>query len=117
MIPYKADGLRVPARFVARAYIDQYPDQTLRVTEKPSEKPASTVAYTAVLTDGGVFHYFHLMEAIIWLWTVQHAFLGGTPPERIIFCLPWDNPQQNHVQRAVLSALYPGVPIGDPFHG
>ena len=66
------------------------------------------------MTDGGVFHYFHLMEAVIWLWAVQHAFLGGVRPERIIFSLPWENPRQNNVQRAVLAALYPGVPIIDP---
>jgi hypothetical protein len=114
VIPYKIDRLRVPARFVARAYIDQYEDKTLRVTEVPSDTPANTGQYTAVISDGGVFHYFHLMETIVWLWTLQHAFLGGGPPERIIFALPWDNPKQNHVQRSVLAALYPGVPIGDP---
>ena len=114
MIPYKVDGLRVPARFVARAYVDRFPDDTLRVTEISSDKSPSADTYTAIMTDGGVFHYFHLMEAIIWLRTVQHAYLGGLRPERIIFSLPWDNPKQNHVQRAVLAALYPGVPIGDP---
>ena len=77
VIPYKIDGLRVPARFVARAMIDQFPNDTLRVTEIGSSRPATTDGYSAVMTDGGVFHYFHLMEAVIWLWAVQHAFLGG----------------------------------------
>ncbi len=114
MIPYKLDNLRVPAQFVARAYIDKIDDGVLRVTETPAYRPPTADNFTALMCEPGAFHYFHFMEAIIWLWTVQHAYLGGAQPARIVFNMLWDNAQQNHVQRAVLAALYPGVPIGDP---
>jgi hypothetical protein len=113
-IPRTGDGLRVPARFVARAYIDRFPDGSLRVTETQSPREAGLDDYTAVICDGGAYHYFHFMEAMSWLWTVQHAFLGGVAPARIVFANPWDNAGQNHVQIAVLAALYPGVPLVDP---
>ncbi len=104
----------MPARFVARAYVDQFADGALRVTEWPIDKEPDPVGFTALMCDGGVYHYFHFMEAIIWLWTMQHAYLGGARPARIVFDMPWDNAAQNYVQRGVLAALYPGVPIGDP---
>ena len=104
----------MPARFVARAYVDQFADGALRVTEWPTDKAPKLEGYTVLMCDGGVFHYFHFMEAMIWLWSVQHAFLGGARPARIVFDMPWDNAGQNYVQRGVLAALYPGVPIGDP---
>jgi hypothetical protein len=112
-IPQTLDGLRVPARFVARARVDQNADGSLRVAEAPSDAAPVVENYVALVCDGGAHHYFHFMEAIIWLFTIQHAFLGGMAPARIVFTMPWDNPQ-NRVQRGVLGALYPGVPIGDP---
>jgi hypothetical protein len=113
-IPERCDGLRVPARLVARAHIDRFPDQSLRVTEVAAGREATLGAYTAVICDGGAYHYFHFMEAMIWLWVVQHAFLGGVTPARIVFTMPWDNTLQNRVQAGVLGALYPGVPLADP---
>ena len=113
MIPYKLDNLRVPVQFVARAYVDKMADGVLRVTEAPAYKQPAAEKFTALICGAGAAHYFHFMEAIIWLWTVQHAYLGGAHPARIVFSVFWDNAQQNHVQRAVLAALYPGVPIGD----
>ena len=113
MIPATLGGLRVPARLVASAYIDQNPDGSLRVAELPSQAAPALDNLTALMCDGGAHHYFHFMEAVIWLWTLQHAFLRGVTPARIVFSMPWDNPQ-NRVQRGVLGALYPGVPIGDP---
>jgi hypothetical protein len=114
VIPYRLGELRVPARFVARAYVDQFANGALRVTDWPTDKAPKPEGFTVLMCDGGVFHYFHFMEAMIWLWTVQHAFLGGARPARIVFDMPWDNAGQNYVQRGVLAALYPGVPIGDP---
>jgi hypothetical protein len=114
VIPDELEDLRVPARFVARAYIDQIEHGVLRVTETTSDEPPNPENFTALICDGGAHHYFHFMEAIIWLWTLQHTYLGGARPQRIVFDMPWDNPAQNHVQRHVLAALYPGVPIGDP---
>ncbi len=98
---------------MARAYIDQISDVALRVAEWPTDREPKAEGFTALICDGDVYHYFHFMEAMIWLWTLQHAYLGGTPPARIVFDMPWDNAGQNHVQRSVLAALYPGVPIGD----
>jgi hypothetical protein len=114
LIPTHGDGLRVPARFVARAHIDRFPDRSLRVTEVASPHKAALKNYTAVICDGGAYHYFHFMEAMSWLWSIQHAFLGGVAPQNIVFTMPWDNPDQNHVQIAVLDALYPGVSLADP---
>lgn len=104
----------MPARFVARAYIDRFPDGSLRVSETPSTRETRLDDYTAVICDGGAYHYFHFMEAMIWLWCIQHAFLGGAAPARIVFAGPWDNPDSNHVQIGVLAALYPGVSLVDP---
>jgi hypothetical protein len=102
----------VPARFVARAYIDQLADGTLQVAQRIPKNPPGP-NHTVLVTDSGVFHYFHLMETVIWLWTLQHAYLGKSQLERIVFTLPWENARPHQVQRAVLSAVFPGIPIGD----
>jgi hypothetical protein len=113
LIPAFGDGLRIPARFVSRAYIDRLPDRTLRVTDQAFAAPADLGDYTAIICDGGAYHYFHFMEAMIWLWVIQHAFLFGMAPARLVFANPWDNPAQNRVQIGVVGALYPGVSLVD----
>jgi len=113
LIPARCGGLRLPVRFVARASIDYLRAATLRVTVRPSSATPAVPGYTAVITDDMGQHYFHFLESIIWLWAVQHEFLGGEAPARIVFTHAWDNRKQNRVQQGVLGALYPGVPILD----
>ena len=109
------DGLRVPARFVGRADVAASRDGSLIVTgfepRPPGPKPAE---FVALICDGGVHHYFHFIEALIWLVALHRQFLPGATLTRIVFAWPWDNPGQNHVQRRVLAAVYPGVAIADP---
>ncbi len=113
MIPRQYGGLRLPARMVPRAAIELVPDGTLGVAELRSPARAETDGYTAVISDTMANHYFHFMESLIWLWSVQHAFLSGAPPARIVFTHAWDNPQQNRVQRNLLDVLYPSIPVLD----
>jgi hypothetical protein len=98
---------------VRRAAIEPVPDGTLRVTELRPPARTETGGYTAVISDTMASHYFHFMESLIWLWSVQHAYLGGAPPARIVFTHAWDNAQQNRVQRHLLDVLYPGIPVLD----
>jgi hypothetical protein len=115
-IPSQLDGLRVPARFVRRAVLAAGADGSLHVArfEPLAEGYLPGDPVTAVLCDGGVHHYFHFIEALIWLLALLGRYLPGAELERIVFAWPWDNAAQNHVQRSVLAALCPGVEIVDP---
>jgi hypothetical protein len=44
---------------------------------------------------------------------IQHEFLGAAPLRRIVFTRQWDNHTQNHVQIAVIRAIYRGIDIID----
>jgi hypothetical protein len=60
----------------------------------------------------GVGHYFHFLEALIWVLAIQHRYFKGRPMRRIIFPVSfWDNPHQNHVQSKILGISHPGVEI------
>lgn len=111
-----ADTLQAPAWFAPRVTISGNGGRTLRIA--PAQGPARDIpalrpGFTAVLHDEGVWHYFHFTETLIWLWVIQHHLLAGAAPGRIVFTWQWDNPAQNHVQRAILAALYPGIGIVD----
>ncbi len=105
---------RIPARLVDWATVSHTRVGGLHVSAVGQDIVAGRAGYTAMLCDGGAFHYFHLMETVLWLWTIQHAFLGGRPPSRIVLSIAWDDPRQYGVGRAVMAALYPGVELLDP---
>ncbi len=115
MIPDILDGLRVPVMLAAEATLAAAADGHLEVTScRPADQPAGGTSLTGPLTvivcDGGAHHYFHFMEAMIWLLAVQRCFLPGTTIGRIVFAWPWDNTRQNRVQAGVLAALLPACP-------
>ncbi len=60
----------------------------------------------------GVAHYFHFLEAFIWVLAIQHRYFSNKPMRRIIFPVSfWDNPHQNNVQSKMIDIVYPGVEI------
>ncbi len=115
-VPAEIDGMRIPARFVRRARLaaGERGDLFVEAFAPVSESDPPAQSFTAVICDGGVHHYFHFSEAMVWLAALHGRFLPHTRLERIVFAWPWDNAAQNHVQRSVLSALYPAVAIADP---
>ena len=109
-----ADGLPIPARLVAHATVALAPAGGLHVREAGHDIAPSGGPYTAVLCDGGAFHYFHLMESLVWLWAIQHRFIAGRPPSCIVLSIAWDDPRQHGIGRQIAAALYPGVTLRDP---
>ncbi len=108
------DGLRIPARLVAYATLAHTRLGGLHVADLGSDVAPQPGPYTAVLCDGGAFHYFHLVESVCWLWTIQHVFLGGRAPARIVLSIAWDDPRQCGIGRELIAALYPGAEVLDP---
>jgi hypothetical protein len=108
-----AEGLRLPARFVAAARVGIVEGRGLAVLSAGPEIAFSGEPYTAVLSDGGAFHYFHLMESLCWLWILQHRFLGGRPPARIVLSTEWAEARLHGVGLGIMAALYPGVTLCD----
>ena len=108
------DGLRIPARLLDHAVVAHTRVGGLHVSYVGRDVALEVDDYTVVLCDGGAFHYFHLMESLVWLWAVQHEFLGGRPPTRVVLSIAWDDPRQYGIGRAVMAALYPAVELLDP---
>ncbi len=115
LIPPVIDGLRIPARFVASVTLERDQENCLRVagfTPWAGRLPAPQ-RFTAFIRDGGVWHYFHFMEAVIWLLALRRRYLPGAVLERVVFAYPWNNHTQNNVQKHLLWTLVPGLPIVD----
>lgn len=108
------EGLRIPARFVRQAHIAHTAVGGLKVAAAGPDIAFDGNAYTAMICDGGAFHYYHLVESLVWLRAIQHRFLSGRPPAEIILSLAWDDPRQCGLGRPMMAALYPRAKIRDP---
>ncbi|QCG93018.1 glycosyltransferase family 61 protein (plasmid) [Azospirillum sp. TSA2s] len=71
---------------------------------------------TVIINDHGyLYHYFHFMEMLLALWTAEQTFLTQGAIRRILFATPhWTNPRQHHIQRGLMTLLYPNVRIDTP---
>jgi len=107
------NALPIPARYVQSADIFKPADAgvSYKVTG-PDVAPAGE-DYTVMLADGGGWHYFHLMESVVWLRALQATYLADRAPRCIVIETDWDDPRLNGIGRKLLGLLYPGTRLAD----
>jgi hypothetical protein len=106
-----------PARFSVAATVCLNLEGQLTVEPARNWQPvpgSQSTDWTAILDDAGAYHYFHLIELLIWLCHIQHHSYASVAPKKIIFTHQWINAKQNSVQLDIMRALYPQSVCLDP---